>query len=600
LKKHPRHRGIRILLALFLVLLLPGPAWTGSPGQPALPSQPDDTLLFREGEALLAKGDTERALWRFKTLTTDFPDSSLVNEAKFRMGLCYTQLKRPKEAIRTLNELFSTFLAPARMVQVFTLLGDNHVELKDPPSALQWYGKGLLVPHQPQEELKKKVKAIIDSFDTEDKLRQVESLYRGAYAGGYAKWKLAQMAKRRGDEAASRKILADLEKEYRGVDYGPPGKDVAEPIRPQAKAKYTVGIILPLSGIYQPFGERVLQGIQVAMKESEGVGRIPLTYLAIRDSKGDPFEAEKAVEDLIIREKAIVILGPLLTLTCEKAARKAQQLKTPMLNFSQREAPSGKDDFVFQNSLTPSSQVRTIANFAVKELELRTFGVFYPNSPYGLHFKQIFSQEVLQRGGKVIGAVSYQEDQTDFSQEIRVFFKIKSVTKAIGPQKKEEEFVSPHLMDGLFIPDTYQRVALILSQMGYYNIQGITLLGINGWNHPKLTSTGGRLVEGAFFVDAFSKGNASPSVEHFLKEFRKTYSREPETLEALGYDSAELVRDILAEGSVSTPAQMRDEIRKVQDFEGASGLDGFGEGGKAIRTLSILRVNKGQIEHFSP
>jgi branched-chain amino acid transport system substrate-binding protein len=89
--------------------------------------------------------------------------------------------------------------------------------------------------------------------------------------------------------------------------------------------------------------------------------------------------------------------------------------------------------------------------------------------------------------------------------------------------------------------------------MGYYNIRGITLLGINAWNHPKLTSAGGRLVEGAFFVDAFSRGKASPSTEQFLKEFQKAYSREPETLEALGYDSAELVKDILASGSVAHP-----------------------------------------------
>lgn len=585
---------------MFLLLALPGSAWTGSPSQPSLPSQPDDTLLFRDGEALLAKGDTERALWRFKKLTTDFPNSSLVNEARFRMGLCYTQLRRPKEAIRVLNELFSTFLAPARMVQVFTLLGDNHVELKDHLGALQWYGKGLLIPNQPQEELKKKVKAMIDSFDTEDTLRRVESLYRGAYAGGYAKYKLAQLAKRRGDEAASKRILADLEKEYRGSDYAPQVKDVQEPIRLQGQGKYTVGVILPLSGVYRPFGERVLQGIQLAINGSERGGRAPFITLAVKDSQADPVEAEKGVEDLVIRERAIAILGPLLTQTSERAARKAQQLRVPMINFSQREIPSGKDDFLFQNSLTPSAQVRTIANFAIRELELRTFGVFYPGSPYGIHFKQIFSQEVLQRGGKVIGAVSYQEDQTDFSQEIRVFFKIRSVSTGSVSRTKEEEFVASHTMDGLFIPDTYPRVALILSQMGYYNIRGITLLGINAWNHPKLTSAGGRLVEGAFFVDAFSGGKASPSTEQFLKEFRKTYSREPETLEALGYDSAELVKDILASGSVTTPTRLRDEIRRVHDFRGASGLEGFGEDGKAVRSLSILRVNKGQIEHFSP
>ena len=89
--------------------------------------RPDDTLLFREGETFFAKGEPEKALWRFKSLVTDFPKSSLYNEAKFRMAVCYTQLKRPKDAVRTLNELFSTFLSPERMVQVLTLLGDNHM-----------------------------------------------------------------------------------------------------------------------------------------------------------------------------------------------------------------------------------------------------------------------------------------------------------------------------------------------------------------------------------------------------------------------------------------------------------------------------------------
>jgi tetratricopeptide (TPR) repeat protein len=205
-------RGWKFILALLLLLFIQSPALAQSS------SQPDDTSLFREGEILLSKGDAERALWRFKSLITDFPKSPLFNEAKFRMGICYTQLKRPKDAIRILNELLPTFLAPARMVQVFTLLGDNYFELKDRLNALHWYGKGILIPGQPTDELKKKVKSIIDTYDSEEELNQIGSLYRGAYTGGYAKLKLAQVAKRQGNDPLARKILMELEKEYRGVD----------------------------------------------------------------------------------------------------------------------------------------------------------------------------------------------------------------------------------------------------------------------------------------------------------------------------------------------------------------------------------------------
>jgi len=138
-----------LILALLFLLFLQSPSF----GQP----QPDDTGLFREGEILLSKGETEKALWRFKRLTAEFPKSPLFNEAKFRMGICYTQLKRPQDAIRILNELLPTFLSPSRMAQVFSLLGDSHLELKDRLTALHWYGKGLLIPGQPNEELKKMV-----------------------------------------------------------------------------------------------------------------------------------------------------------------------------------------------------------------------------------------------------------------------------------------------------------------------------------------------------------------------------------------------------------------------------------------------------------
>jgi branched-chain amino acid transport system substrate-binding protein len=561
--------------------------------------QPEDTLLFREGEVLLSKGETEKALWRFKRLITEFPKSSLSNETKFQMGICYTQLKRPKESIRVLNELFSTFLSPSRMAQVFTLLGDNFLELKEPFNALHWYGKGLLIPRQPQEELKKKVRSIIDSFDTEEELNKIESLYRGAYGGGYAKLKLAQLMKRRGNDLLAKRIFMDWDKEYREVEYESQAKELLESLRLSLKPKYSIGAILPLSGIHQPFGERALQGIQLAVKEMDSHGKNSPVSLVIRDSKGNPSEAEKAVEELVTKEKVIAIIGPLLTITVDKAARKAQQLKVPLLTLSQKEPLYGKGEFVFQNSLIPSDQIQTLVSYATKELELRTFAVFYPNSPYGFHFKNLFTQEVIRRGGKVLGAVAYQEDQTDFSQEIKGFFKIKTTQKESSRHTKEE-FRLGLSVDSLFIPDTHDRVGLILSQMAYFDVSGLTFLGTNAWNDPNLISIAGKSAEGAIFVDTFFKKTPSPLVSRFVEEFQKAYQREPETLEALSYDGAKLLLEIIRSKGISSSTQMRDELRKVQNYQGVSGLKGFGEDGKTIRTLSILKVKKGQIEQVAP
>jgi ABC-type branched-subunit amino acid transport system substrate-binding protein len=590
MKKY-RIEGI-ILCLLLISLAIHGPVLS----QPKSPA-PEDSLLFREGEILFSRGEIEKALWRFKRLTTEHPRSPLLNETRFRMAICYTQLKRPKDAIRTLNELLSTFLAPPRMVQIFTLLGDNQLELKDWTKALLWYGKGLLITGQPHEELKKKVRSVIDTFDTEEELNQIESTHRGAYAGGYAKLKLARMAKKWGYDLIARKMLNELEKEYQGMDYVVPTKEVSVLVPIPKKSKYLIGIVLPLSGIHKPFGEKALEGIRLALKEKESREKPPLISLMIRDSKGSPSEVEKAVEELAKAEKAIAIIGPLLSSTVDRASKKAQQLKVPLLSLSQKEPAFGKGEFVFQNSLTPLEQVQRLVDFAVKELELRTFAVFYPNSPYGFHFKNLFNQEVARMGGKVLGTVVYQEEQTDFRQEVKGFFKVEAIQKQEGTKRKEEEFKQGLSVDGLFIPDTHDRVGTILSQMAYFDIKGATFLGTNAWNGPGLITIAGKGAEGAIFVDAFSK---VPSVKNFIDEFQKEYQRQPETLEAICYDGARFLREILQFKSPSSPSELKEELQKFHSFQGVSGLKGFGEDGRAIRTLSILRVKNGQIEHFSP
>ncbi len=381
------------------------------------------------------------------------------------------------------------------------------------------------------------------------------------------------------------------------MDYVNQIREVSESIPDPKKSKYAVGVLLPLSGIHRPFGEKALQSIRLAFKEKESQGKIPLVSLVIRDSKGNASEAEKAVEELVKSEKVIAILGPLLSLTVDRVAQKAQLLKVPLISLSQKEPNAGRGDFIFQNSMMPQDQVQALVDFAVKELELRTFAVFYPHSPYGFHFKNLFNQEVSRRGGKVLGTVVYQEEQTDFRQEIKGFFKVEALQKQGETKRKEEEYKQKLSVDGLFIPDTHDRVGTILSQMAYYDIKGTTFLGTSAWNGPELTRTAGKGAEGAIFVDAFSR---VPFTKNFVDEFQKEYRREPETLEAICFDGARLLREIIQTKSPSSPTELKEELRRVMGYQGISGLKGFGEDGKALRTLSILRVKNGKIEHFSP
>jgi ABC-type branched-subunit amino acid transport system substrate-binding protein len=198
-----------------------------------------------------------------------------------------------------------------------------------------------------------------------------------------------------------------------------------------------------------------------------------------------------------------------------------------------------------------------------------------------------------------LGSVAYQEGQTDFSREIKEFFKVRVLSKPDAKKKKEDEFKPLLSVDGIFIPDTHDRVGMILSQMAFFDVKG-AFLGTNLWNGPGLVSIGRKAAEGAIFVDTFLPKGPPSSVARFVEEFRNSFQRDPETLEALSYDGAKLIKEILQSKSVSSPLQMQEELRQVKSFQGVTGLKGFGEDGKSIRTLSILAVKKGQIERISP
>ena len=78
------------------------------------------------------------------------------------------------------------------------------------------------------------------------------------------------MAKRRGNDTLAKKFLTELEKEYRDMDYMVQVKELFETIPLSTKSKYTVGVILPLSGIHRPFGERALRGFNGHQRKVPG------------------------------------------------------------------------------------------------------------------------------------------------------------------------------------------------------------------------------------------------------------------------------------------------------------------------------------------
>lgn len=383
----------------------------------------------------------------------------------------------------------------------------------------------------------------------------------------------------------------------------PPGR--ADEPAPAAAHAGRVGVMLPLSGALGAAGGRVHQGIQLALRHSLAKHPGLRIQLAIRDTKSAAQSAGDAAEvaaELIEKERAIALIGPLITEAAEGAARVANRLKAPMLTpFALRMRMNPDYPWVFRNSLTNRLQARSVAAYAVQHLGMRRFAVLYPAERDGIELTDAFTQAVENLGGEVVKIVSFPENATDFREQMLALGgmddrRLNRRRRSLGLKRTD-----PHPIDldfeALFVPVRHEEAVLIAPQVLFYNMRAVRLLGGSGWNDPRLLEHGERYVEGAVFVDGFFAGSAEPGVARFVSEFKRIFGRTPDIFSALGYDAARIIFSALA-GGARTREDVRRHLAALRGFEGVAGLTDMGADNDALRQLFVLSVQEKKIRHL--
>ena len=90
----------------------------------------------------------------------------------------------------------------------------------------------------------------------------------------------------------------------------------------------------------------------------------------------------------------------------------------------------------------------------------------------------IFRSEVQKTGGKVDKAIPYSKTQTDFTEQIKKLTgnKIGTSETVYATTQEAQNSLSVDF-EALFIPDSVLRVKMITSQLAFYDVKGLKLLG---------------------------------------------------------------------------------------------------------------------------
>ncbi len=565
------------------------------------PNPPDaDKTLLDIAKHQLGRGNLTAAAGSLKRFQEKFPLSPLYPESVFYLGLALQASGRHGEAWISLRSSLSGETSPERRALLEASLGEVYEARGDALSALLSYARAMRSDPEifRKDTLIGRIEALAKKI-APHQLRSAVERFAQSPAGPYMQAALADRERR--EKRSDPPRVPDSGQAETDTPEGVARTPDAEPALNSGR----VGIMLPLSGPAAAAGERVYQGVQLALRHS--LAKYPglRIQLSVRDTKSMAQSAGQAAEvaaELIEKEKAVALIGPLLTRAAESSAEVANRLATPMLTPFAAGMEMNRDfAWVFRNSLTNRLQAQGAAAYAIEHLGVRRFAVLHPENRDGNELTDAFTQAVANLGGEVVKIVSFPENATDFGAQMRALggmddrqLKRTKLSRGLG---KSDPYQIRLNFDALFVPVHHDKAVLIAPQILFYNMHEVRLLGGSGWNNPRLLEHGERYVEGAVFVDGFFADSAEPKVARFVHAFSNIFGRTPDIFSALGYDAAQIIFTAIAQG-----ARTREDVRRylatLKGFDGVMGLTDMGADNDAQRQLFVLSVSRKKIHHL--
>ena len=555
----------------------------------------------------------ENALDLLRKISQEFPYYTDLTIVKYQIASQLFLLGEYKESVDECLKWLEESPWHSLKGNVLLLLGDNLKALGDGSGAFMWWLKAENEwpdDLERQAELNERLEEVISTSE----IGELEDLVEFADETDYAPKVYHRMAAiyleqnqlEEAQRAAMALVRSTLEQYWVSE-----GRQFLESIHEELSVKKgAVGCLLPLSGPFAIYGQEVLNGIELGMGLFSETGEGSDLELVIKDTKGDPELALAGLEDLVKNEKVITVIGPLSSRTSMSCAKKAQTLGIPIITLTQKEGITKEGPMVFRNFLTPSREVNRILDVAVSQMGLTRFAILYPNNSYGLFFLNLFWDRLEELGGIVTAVESYKPDETDFAEQIKkmtglYYPRPQSLIRKLSDMRTPEEEESvvfseepePIIdFDIIFIPDNYQRVAMIAPQLVYHDVLNVLLTGTSAWQSSRLIETAGDYVQGAIFSSGFFKDIGDKRVNAFVEEYEANFEAVPGILAATGNDTIRFLREVLAKESIRTRRDLQEALLDYYYFDGVTGNISFNSQGEVEQQPLLITVSG---EHFT-
>jgi branched-chain amino acid transport system substrate-binding protein len=333
-----------------------------------------------------------------------------------------------------------------------------------------------------------------------------------------------------------------------------------------------------LTGGQATFGQSTHNAIMLAVDEINSSGG-PLgrkIRVITEDDQSKAEEAATVVTKLISQNNVVAVLGEVASSSSLAAAPICQSNKTPMITpSSTNPTVTEKGDYIFRMCFLDDYQGAAMARYVGETLGIKRVAVLIDNkSDYSTGLAKFFSDAFVATGGKIVATQSYAQGDSDFRSQL-------TAIKSANPEL-------------IFVPGYYNDIGQIAIQTRDLGMK-MPLAGGDGWESPKLTEIGGAALDGCFYSNHYAPNDPNPVVRDFVQKYKDRYGVIPDSLAALGYDSARVLADAIKRAGTTDGPKLRDAIAATKGFVGVTGTINLGPKRDPVgKKLVILEIKNGE------
>lgn len=172
-------------------------------------------------------------------------------------------------------------------------------------------------------------------------------------------------------------------------------------------APFKLGLLTVKTGPLAQGGIQMEQGVVTYLKEKNYTFAGRKVEFISADTGGSPAGTKTKAQELVEREKADAILGPLAAFELLAITDYIKEQKTPMLSLAGAEDMTQRrpNPYFLRPSATSSQAMHPMADYAAKELKLKKVVTISEDFAFGHEQMGGFQQTFEEAGGKIVNKI---------------------------------------------------------------------------------------------------------------------------------------------------------------------------------------------------